>query len=110
MAFDHLLAERLRCVLTARTEIAEKKMFGGLAFMVSDHLCCGIVNDSLMARVGPAQYQESLSLPHASFMDFTGKPLKGLVYVAPAGIASDQQLVDWVERCLRFVQTLPAKR
>lgn len=77
--------------------------------MVNGNMCCGIVNDMLMARVGPDQYEAALRQPHARQMDFTGKPLKGLVYVEPEGIESDQNLAEWVKRSLDFVTTLPAK-
>ena len=109
MAFDEGVAERLREVFANRKDVVEKKMFGGLAFMVSGHMCCGVVNDTLMARVGPDLYDAALKKPHARKMDFTGKPLKGFVYVAPQGFESDEDLLDWVELCVKFVTTLPPK-
>ena len=109
MAFDEGVAERLREVFANRKDVVEKKMFGGLAFMVSGHMCCGVVNDTLMARVGPDLYDVALKKPHARKMDFTGKPLKGFVYVAPQGFESDEDLLDWVELCVKFVTTLPPK-
>jgi TfoX/Sxy family transcriptional regulator of competence genes len=109
MAYDEGLAERLREVLGNRKDVTEKKMFGGIAFMVSGNMCCGVVNDTLMARVGPDQYEAVLKKPHARKMDFTGKPLKGFVYVAPEGFESDDELADWGGLCLDFVATLPAK-
>jgi hypothetical protein len=77
--------------------------------MVNGNMCCGVVNDTLMARVGPDQYEAALKRPHTRKMDFTGKPLKGFVYVAPAGFESDDDLAGWVKRCRDFVATLPAK-
>jgi hypothetical protein len=68
-----------------------------------------VVNDTMMARVGPEQYPAALKQKHAREMDFTGKPMKGFVYVAPAGFETDQQLSEWVSLCERFVLTLPAK-
>ncbi len=109
MAYDEGLAERIRDVLNDVPDVAEKKMFGGLCFMVSGHMCCGIVGDVLMARVGPEQYGPCLSLPHVREMDFTGTPLKGMVYVDSEGIAEDVDLDKWVSRCLDFVKTLPPK-
>jgi hypothetical protein len=85
-------------------------MFGGLCFMVSDHMCCGVINDTLMARVGPKQYEECLKLKHVKEMDFTGKPLKGMVYVQAQGVADDRELERWVDRCLEFVRSLPEKK
>lgn len=109
MAYDEGLAERLREVFSNQRNVTEKKMFGGIAFMVNGNMCCGVVNDMLMARVGPVQYEAALNKPHARKMDFTGKPLKGFVYVAPEGIESDEDLAGWVKRSLDFVTSLPAK-
>jgi TfoX/Sxy family transcriptional regulator of competence genes len=107
--YDEGLAERLRECFADRKDVAEKKMFGGIAFMVSGHMCCGVINDTLMARVGPDRYAAALKHPHARKMDFTGRPMKGLVYVAPEGFESDSDLADWVRLSLDFVATLPAK-
>jgi TfoX/Sxy family transcriptional regulator of competence genes len=109
MAYDQGLAERLRDELSDIPGVTEKNMFGGLCLMVRGNMCCGIVNDTLMARVGPKQYAECLDLPHVREMDFTGKPLRGMVYVDPDGIAEDSELRAWVNRCLLFTQSLPAK-
>lgn len=109
MSYDEGLAERLRDLLTEHPGTGEKKMFGGLAFMYRGHMLVGILGDSLMARVGPAEYADALKRPHVREMDFTGKPMKGYVYVDPAGIESDSDLGKWVELCLRFNATLPQK-
>jgi len=109
MAYDEGLAERLRDVYVGMPDIAEKKMFGGLAFMVNGHMSCGVVNDTLMVRVGPEAYADALARPHAREMDFTGKPLKGFVYVAPEGVESDEALSSWVCSSLEFVGSLPPK-
>ncbi|MFQ5589509.1 MAG: TfoX/Sxy family protein, partial [Nitrospiria bacterium] len=85
MAYDEGLAERLREIFIDRQGLVEKKMFGGIAFMLCGHMCCGIVNETLMARVGPDQYAAALAHPHAREMDFTGRPMKGLVYIDPEG-------------------------
>lgn len=110
MAYNAALAKRVRVVFKTRTDVVEKKMFGGLCYMVSGHMCCGIINDTLMARVGPAQYGNCLGLPHTREMDFTGKPMKGMVYVDPAGIGTEPDLVAWISRCLDFVESLPPKK
>lgn len=85
-------------------------MFGGLCFMVSRHMCCGIVGETLMARVGPDNYETCLAKQHAREMDFTGKALKGMVYVAPEGIETDADLKTWVGICEAFVSSLPPKK
>lgn len=110
MAFDKGLAERIRDLLLPRQGITEKKMFGGLAFMLNGHMFVGILGDRLMARVGPDAYAAALQQTHVCEMDFTGKPLKGYVYVAAAGIESDAALEQWVDRCAQFVASLPPKR
>ena len=109
MAFDEGLAERIRELLKDRRGVAERKMFGGLAFMLNGHMLIGILGDTLMARVGPDSYAKALAQKHVRQMDYTGKPMKGYVYVAPEGFESDAALEGWIGRCAKFVQTLPAK-
>ena len=109
MTYDEGLAQRLREIFAEREDVTERKMFGGLAFMVSGNMCCGVLGDELMARVGPDQYALALEQPHARQMDFTGKALKGFVYVAYQGISSDKALETWVGRCMDFAASLPPK-
>ena len=109
MAYDEGLAERLREVFHGRRDVTEKRMFGGLAFMMGGHMTVGIVGDTLMARVGPEQHPAALALPHVREMDFTGRPMKGFVYVAPEGFDAQDDLEAWVRRCVAFVSTLPSK-
>lgn len=109
MAYDEGVAARIRDEFGDRPDIAEKKMFGGLAFMHSGNMCCGIVDDMLMARVGPVAYEEVLQRPHTREMDFTGKSLKGFVYVEAEGFAEDDQLRFWLALCEAFTGSLPAK-
>ncbi len=109
MAYDEGVAKRIRKIFEGRTDVVEKKMFGGLAFMVRGHMCCGINKDVLMARVGEEQYPKALKMPHAREMDFTGRPLKGFLYVDPKGFEKDGDLREWVKRCEDFVSSLPAK-
>ena len=109
MAFDEAVADRLRALFVGRRDVTEKKMFGGIAFMVAGHMCCGVIDNRLMARVGPAQYATALKRPHARVMDFTGRPLTGFVYVAPAGFESARDLRVWVALCEEFVRSLPPK-
>lgn len=110
MSYDEGLAQRLREALQSHRGITEKKMFGGLAFMSRGYMFVGIIGDMLMARTGPEYYQQALSRPHVRVMDFTGKPMKGYVFVDPPGFESDAALADWVERCHRFVRSLPPKK
>lgn len=110
MAYDEKLAQRMDDYFKNRDDVEVKKMFGGLCYMVSNHMCCGIIGDTLMARVGPAAYEESLTQRHVRKMDFTGKALKGMVYVAPQGIAGDSDLKKWIQVCEKFIRSLPPKK
>ena len=109
MAYDEVLAERVRRALAGRNDLSEKKMFGGIAFMLHGNMSCGVANGELMVRVGPERYQEALAQPHARPMDFTGRPMRGMVYVTPEGCRTDKALKRWVEQGLNFAATLPAK-
>jgi len=109
MAYDEAVAGRIRNALAGATDVVEKKMFGGIAFMVRGNMCCGVIGDRLMLRVGPDGYEAALSRSHARPMDFTGRPMKGMVYVEPAGFASDGDLKTWIERAMEFTLSLPAK-
>ena len=109
MAYDEQLAERLRTALAGREGLSERRMFGGLGFMLNGNMCCGLTADALMVRVGPDRFPEALDQPHARPMDFTGRPMKGMVYVDPAGYATDDDLAAWVGRGVAFAATLPPK-
>jgi hypothetical protein len=109
MAYDEGLAERIRETLADVHGVSERRMFGGIAFMLQGHMFVGLVGSTLMARVGPDQYAQALRRPHVREMDFTGRPLKGYVYVDEAGTAEDEDLAKWVGACRGFVATLPHK-
>jgi TfoX/Sxy family transcriptional regulator of competence genes len=106
MAHDPELADRIRRALTGRTGVTEKAMFGGLSFLLNGKMFCGIVGRDLMVRVGPDRYEESLARPHARVMDFTGKPLRGYVYVGPEGSRTQPMVRSWVDKGMAFVETL----
>jgi TfoX/Sxy family transcriptional regulator of competence genes len=116
MAYDEGLAERIRTILEEEQRVTEKKMFGGVAFLLDGKMFVGIVKHDLMVRVGPDRYEESLKRRHVRPMDFTGKPMAGYVYVAPDGVSEDDELAEWVRLGAQFVRTLtgrtpgPAKR
>ena len=109
MAFSEELAERVRAHLMGAPDYAEKKMFGGLAFMVRGHMCAGILGYELMVRVGKEMYEDTLERDHVRPMDFTGRPMTGFVCVEPEGVASDSGIADFVELALQFNSTMPAK-
>jgi TfoX/Sxy family transcriptional regulator of competence genes len=105
VAYDEQLAQRIRDILAPRADVGEKKMFGGIAFMVRDRMAVGVVKDDLMVRVGPDAHDEALAQPHARPMDMGGRVSRGFVYVAPAGLASDDALQGWIDRGIRFAAT-----
>ena len=96
MAYDEDLADRVRAVLPENEPLTERRMFGGLAFMLGGHMFCGIVNDDLMVRLGPDAADRALDQPHVRPMDFTGRPMKAMVYVGPAGLHGPA-LRHWVD-------------
>ena len=108
MAYDESLADRVRDVLADEPDVQEKRMFGGICVMVAGHMAAGIINDDLMVRVGPA-YDELLDEPYARLMDFSGRPMKGYLYVGPQGVATEADLRTWIGRALSFVHLLPPK-
>lgn len=109
MAYDEGLAQRIRDILIDRHDVVEKKMFGGLTFMVSGHMCCGVMSDGLMVRVGLEQYEDALAQPGAHKMDFTKRPMRGMVKVSADGFDLDEDLQNWVDRGLKFVTSLPPR-
>ena len=109
MAYDEILAQRIRTCFANRSGVEEKKMFGGLTFMLNGHMCCGVVKDEIMVRVGPDRYEEALARPHARRMDFTGRPMKGMVMVTAEGLAPKDALNAWVDLAAGFISSLPPK-
>lgn len=109
MTYDEGLAERIRGILQERPDVAEKKMFGGIVFMIGGHMCVGIVKDDLMVRVGTEAHERLVRQPHARPMDFTGKPMKGFLYVASMGLKGQADLERWVECGVEYAVSLPAK-
>jgi hypothetical protein len=109
MAYDEALADRVRAALGERDDLVEKRMFGGVGYMVQGNMACGVHGDMVIVRVGPQAYEEALAEPHTHPFDLTGRPMKGWVTVGPEGYASDATLTQWVTRGLTFALTLPAK-
>ena len=109
MTFNELTASQIRSALQATPGISERHMFGGIAFMLEGNMCCGVFEDNLVVRVGPDAYDEALSEPHTRPMDFTGRPLRGFIYVAREGFASEASFLRWIHRGMSFVRTLPSK-
>ena len=110
MAYDEKLAARVREHLVTRPGFSERKMFGGLCFMLNGNMCCGVETDRMMLRVGPEQYGATLAREGARPMDFTGRPMKGMVYVDTAYAKTSQALADWIDIAVGFTESLPAKK
>jgi len=108
MAFDEKLAARVRKLLADRPDLTERRMFGGLTFMVRGHMCCGVQGDELVLRLGPDGTDEALANPHARPMDFTGRPLAGFITVSRDGLYG-RALARWVERAVAWAESLPPK-
>ena len=111
MAYDETVAARVRKALVKRKGVTEKKMFGGLAFMLRGHMCCGVLKDELMLRVGAEQAETALRRSAATTrpMDFTGKPMKGMLFVLPDGMKTEAALQKWVDMAADFASTLAKK-
>ncbi|QVL30765.1 TfoX/Sxy family protein [Telmatocola sphagniphila] len=109
MAYDESLAIRIREVLTHTSGIVEKKMFGGVGFLLQGNMLVGVLKDSLIVRLGPDQYENALLESHVREFDITGRAMKGWVMVGPEGVEEDDQLQQWIDQALNFVRTLPKK-
>jgi hypothetical protein len=110
MAYDLNLAERIRYVLSDTTGLSEKKMFGGIGFLLGGNMACGVIGDDLVVRVGPEGYAQALEQPHARPFDFGGRPpSKGWVFVSPAGLEGEPDLREWVLRGAGYAASLPSK-
>ena len=109
MTYNEAAAQRLRAELGTLPGLTEKKMFGGIAFLVGGNMACGVNGDSLIVRVGTAQHAASLAQPWARVFDFSGKPMAGWVMVAPVGYASEVDLARWVKLAVAYAGSLPAK-
>jgi TfoX/Sxy family transcriptional regulator of competence genes len=108
VAYDENLAARVRTLLTGRTDVTERKMFGGLTFMVAGHMCCGVNGDELIVRLDPGHEDKALARPHARPMDFTSRPMRGFVTVQPEGLKG-AQLNQWVREAVARAESLPPK-
>lgn len=109
MAYDPALAARVRKLLLGRKGVTEKAMFGGLAYLLDGKMFCGILGEELLARVGPGAHDEALARPHVRIMDFTGRPMRGYVFVGAKAIGEKRALAAWVDECARHAATLPEK-
>ena len=109
MAFDEGLAQRVREILDDTRGLVEKKMFGGVGFLVDGNMAVGVLKDEVISRVGPDLYEDCLAEPYARVFDLTGRAMKGWIWVSADGVEDDDALRSWCERGLTFAKTLPPK-
>jgi hypothetical protein len=109
MPFDESLAARVRPLLGSRRGFSEKKMFGGVGFLLNGNMCVAVWKEFLIVRTGPDAYEAALAEPAVREFDITGRSMTGWVMVEPDGLESDRQLSEWVQRAVDFVEGLPKK-
>lgn len=109
MAFDEVLAERIRAALSRVDAVTERKMFGGIAFMCSGNMAVGVIGAEMMVRVGAEAHDEALARPHVRIMDFSNRPMRGFVYVEADGVATEEDLAEWVAAGVSFAESLSPK-
>jgi TfoX/Sxy family transcriptional regulator of competence genes len=109
MAFDEMLAARIRDLLSGTEGLAEKRMFGGVAFLLNGNMCCGVHGDDVILRIDPESAEDALREPHVRIFDMTGRPMKGWLLVGSDAVASDEQLRSWISKGVAFAGSLAAK-
>lgn len=109
MAHSEELAKRIRGLLKGKYDFNEKKMFGGLCFMINGNMFCGVIKDNLIVRVGSEAYEDALAKPNVHPLDFTGRPLRGFIYVDPKGYSTREALLNWVKKGIEFASSLRTK-
>jgi hypothetical protein len=109
MAFDEMLAGRIRKQLGKRRGLTEKQMFGGIAFLLNGNMCCGVHGDEMIVRLAPEETEAALDRPHTHRFDLTGRPMNGWILVKPKGLATDAALSRWVGVATKFAGSLPSK-
>lgn len=109
MAYDEGLAQRIRERLEDRADVVEKRMFGGVCWLLRGNMACGVIDERMIVRVGLDEHPRSSALPHTRPFDFTGRPMKGWLMVEPEGYAADADLEAWIAKGTAFASSLPAK-
>ena len=109
MAYNEELAKRIRAMLPKKPSVSEKKMFGGIGFLVRGNMACGLYKEYLIVRVGPDAHQEAIKKPHAKVFDITGRPMSGWVMVAPKGYETNSAMLSWLKQGIAYASSLPSK-
>ncbi len=110
MAYDEKLAQRITNLLKPHKGVVEKKMFGGIAYILKDKMFCGIIKNELIVRVPAGDFENYLKKPHARIMDFAGRPMRGFLYIERNGIKTDKQLMKWIETGIEYIKKSPPKK
>ena len=110
MAYDQKLAERILKHLLKKSGLVDKKMFGGMAFLLNGNMSVGVYGDEMIVRLEPEQTGKALAMPHVRIFDITGKPMKGWVLVGPKAVATDAALKKWIDIGVKFAESLPPKK
>lgn len=109
MAYNLTLAQRIREIVYVQKDASERKMFGGICFMIGGNMVCGVVGDELMSRINPENHAVALERPHAKPMEFTGRSMKGYLFIEPEGIRTKRELAYWVNQGIKVAQSIPPK-
>lgn len=109
MAYNEKLAERIRTTLKGKRGVEEKRMFGGVGFLVNGNMACGVHKDELIIRLGEREFATALKAPHARIFDMTGKPMKGWLLISEQGYRSEKSLQSWIQRSVTFAKSLAPK-
>lgn len=109
MAYDERLADRVRELISARADVSERKMFGGIGFMIAGNMAVGVIGEDLIVRLEPPDAEQALGEPGVREFDFTGRPMKGWLFVGPEAIDGDEAFAEWVEAGADFAASLPSK-
>ncbi len=109
MAYNEQLADKIRTQISSHPAYSERKMFGGIGFMIAGNMACGVHGDGLMARVGKERYEEALTRPHVTQFMGSGRPMKGWIRLTAEGCADEPYLKKWVDDCLKIAEALPPK-
>lgn len=109
MAYNEKLAERMRAYLKSKRGVVEKRMFGGIGFLVNGNMACGVNKQDMIVRLSDEEFEKALKQPGVRVFDMTGRPMKGWLMVSSEGYTSDKALEGWIEKGIAFAKSLPAK-
>ena len=108
MVYNEKLADRIRKIICKNKNVTEKKMFGGLSFLLNGKMFCGVLKEDLVLRISHGEYEDALKKPNVRPMDFTRRPMKGFIYVNANGCKSDKDIKKWIDLSLNYVKSIKA--